>query len=170
MATAKKGTLASRWREAREALGQRVNAFDRAAGLTTGFSSRIENGGKESPRADMLLKAARAMGVRPEWLLDGEEPRRPAVAHGPDPTIAELTTAIATRPGLAAALAEGGARWRVSSVVQVVTTEFDSLDGTPPGGWPDALDRAERGASPIVSGADAASAIERAQGVPTLKG
>lgn len=67
------GSLAWRWRYARELAGLTMNALDEKIGFskTGGFSSRIESGEKEDPKLRYVEAAADVLGCEPAWLAWG---------------------------------------------------------------------------------------------------
>lgn len=68
-------SIAARLRYAREARRLSQSQLARSLGLRPQTVQAIEAGLVERPRA--LLDLARALEVRPEWLLDGSAPMRP---------------------------------------------------------------------------------------------
>lgn len=70
-------TLPERIAFARKESGLGCRALDRASGLAGGATTRLEKGEKlAGVTALKILKMARALGVRPEWLLTGSAPMR----------------------------------------------------------------------------------------------
>jgi hypothetical protein len=65
-------------------------------------------------------------------------------AHDPDPTFHSLLAAVALRPGLQAELLKPNT-FRVSTVVRVATSTWETPDGSPRKGWRRALEAAEAG-------------------------
>lgn len=48
--------------------------LSRLAGLEESYCSQVETGRRKQVRTRELLAVARVLGVRPEWLTNGEEP------------------------------------------------------------------------------------------------
>lgn len=69
--------LPERLRLAREAEGLGARELDRASGLGTGAVTRLSKGDRLSGvTAAKIIRLARALNVRPEWLLTGNPPMR----------------------------------------------------------------------------------------------
>lgn len=66
-------TMAQRCRSIRLAAGLSQKALARSAGVTYQMIQAVERGQTREPRK--LLDIARALGVRPEWLAQGEGPQ-----------------------------------------------------------------------------------------------
>lgn len=71
----------SRLRWAREQLGLNVIAFAEASETAKSQVSRAERGEPPFPSIQLVCLWADAAGVRPEWLLFGEEPMRDPVVR-----------------------------------------------------------------------------------------
>ncbi|MDD0837881.1 helix-turn-helix transcriptional regulator [Curvibacter sp. HBC61] len=67
-------TLGTRLKEARKARGWSQGRLATAAGVSQGTIGNVEAGIRDAPRE--LLTIAKVLGVRPEWLKTGEEPRQ----------------------------------------------------------------------------------------------
>ncbi len=99
--TAELRTLPARLAEALEEASRDQKDLAAAAGLSASSVSRILQGKYPNLRAETVVRFARALSVRPGWLLVGEEPRRGQVpvivAHGiaQDASVHELTERVA---------------------------------------------------------------------------
>lgn len=87
-------TLAERLRNAREALNLTQPELAERAGVSPGTIGNLEAEIRKEPRS--LLAIAAALGVHPEWLKDGTEPR--------DSGLPVAVASVAEPPGLQFAL------------------------------------------------------------------
>jgi transcriptional regulator with XRE-family HTH domain len=67
----------ARLRLAREEAQLGVNELGRLSGTSGAVVTRLEHGDSRPPGAEIVIVLAKAMHVRPGWLLTGEEPMRP---------------------------------------------------------------------------------------------
>lgn len=89
-------TIADRLKEERIARGWSQIELAEKAKVSQGTIGNVESGTRKQPRD--LLKIAAALGVRAEWLQDGEEPKASTLeAHAK--SITTLTAELTTAPG-----------------------------------------------------------------------
>lgn len=67
----------ARLRLAREEAQLGVNELGRISETSGAVVTRIEQGDAPAPNAEIVVVLAKALSVRPGWLLTGEEPMRP---------------------------------------------------------------------------------------------
>ncbi len=132
-------TFAERWRVAREEAGMGSNELDRAIGMTTGYTSRVERGAKTEPTIGPVAAAARAMNVSLEWLADGDGPMVRQIGV-PDLPVVSFLMKMRRLPGLEQWLEENPGKLTVAQLQRGMRV-YDEVkpasraDGAPLGGW-----------------------------------
>ena len=86
-------TLAERLIAAREEAGLTQAELGTRAGVSQGTIGNVENGIRKQPKA--LVAIASALGVRPQWLLNGKGPKMVAQEAADSPSAAALRIAQA---------------------------------------------------------------------------
>lgn len=138
--TAKEDTsLGGRLRAVRLAAGLSQQALAEKAGLVQGTVSMLESGTRaKETSADVLLRLAKALAVRPQWLLWGKGPMK----EGADSPAASLFRARYSENGLE--LVEGFERIEDEAVKEQLFALFQSKINAALQGLPTTPDEYER--------------------------
>ena len=124
-------SFGKRLKLAREAKGLNSNALSRLISAEDSYVSQIETGKKSHKAMDpvRLLAMAKALDVRLEWLVNGEDPMSPPVAEPP----------VHIHPNLEKLLRDPSMRrrWRPQTIAAV---RADPCDDLTVGQWIDKMD------------------------------
>lgn len=92
-------TLADRIRTARRAAGLSQAQLGKAVGISRAAISLWESGDTKNLKGANLLKAARALGVSPDWLETGKGEMAPALQEVPVPALSQIPIVGTTQAG-----------------------------------------------------------------------
>jgi len=122
-------TIAERLVHAREAAGLSQPQLAKKAGVSQGSISHIETGLRKNPRH--LLSLAKALGITPDWLMNGSGPRQLPVSQQNSPLSAESPiAAYEVRPAWPSAALRQKQSSCVSNLVQLQINPKDHVRTT----------------------------------------